>query len=282
MANCIDAHFHLWRYSAARYGWIGESMQPLRRDFLPPELQAEMKRADVQAGVAVQARQDMEETRWLLRLARENACIAGVVGWAPLASPEFPRLLEELAAEPRLKGLRHILQDEADDAHMLRDDFNRGLALLHGAGLAYDILIFERHLPVAVQLVDRHPDQAFVLDHVAKPKIQSGQISPWGENIRELARRPNVCCKISGMVTEADWRRWTPGDLRPFVEVVLECFGPERLMAGSDWPVCTLAAGYGQWWETVRQLVSPLSAEEQSAILGGTAMRVYRLEAEGA
>lgn len=282
MTNCIDAHFHLWRFSTSDYGWIDDGMQPLRRDFLPPDLQAEMNRAGVRAGVAVQARQSLEETRWLLHLAHENPCIAGVVGWAEIAGPAFPAQMEELSADPRLKGFRHVLQDEPDDRYMLRDDFNRGIARLSGAGLVYDILIFERHLPIAVQFADRHPSQSFVLDHVAKPKIRSREISPWREQIRELARRPNVSCKISGMVTEADWQRWTPDALRPYVDIVLESFGPQRLLAGSDWPVCTLASNYGLWWQTLRELLSPLSAGEQSAILGGNATRIYRLEQNGA
>ncbi len=280
MTYCIDAHFHLWHYSAAQYGWIDDSMQALRGDFLPAQLQAEMKAAEVQAGIAVQARQDLEETRWLLHLAGENSSIAGVVGWAELASAAFPAQLETLAGDRWLKGLRHILQDEPDDGYMLRDDFNRGISLLHSASLVYDILIFERHLPIAVQFIDRHPEQAFVLDHLAKPKIRGGEISPWRENVRELARRPNVFCKISGMVTEAHWQHWNADDLRPFLEVALECFGAKRLMAGSDWPVCTLASSYSRWWQVLREWAAALSTDEQRSILGGNAAEVYRLETE--
>jgi L-fuconolactonase len=280
--RCIDAHHHLWRYSAAEYGWISDSMEELRRDFLPGDLEAEAKSAHIDAAIAVQARQTMQETYWLLELARENPFMAGVVGWASIISPEFPKLLGELCVHPKLKGLRHVLQDESDDGYALRGEFQRGIHALAGTGLVYDILIYERHLPAAVPLVDRNPNQIFVLDHLAKPKIAMQEISPWRENLRELARRPNVNCKVSGLVTEANWEAWTVRDLEPYLEIALECFGPERLLAGSDWPVCLLATRYQRWWETLRQWVSKLSDFEQGNILGGNAVRVYRLEGESA
>lgn len=276
--RCIDAHHHLWRYSAAEYGWIGDAMQALRRDFLPADLQAEIAAAGVDATVAVQARQTLEETRWLLDLARQHPFIAGVVGWAPIASPEFSRILEELRTESKLKGLRHVLQDERDDTYALHDDFQRGLRLLDSAGMIYDVLIYPHQLPMAVQLVDLHPNQIFVLDHLAKPKIAAGELSPWRENLRELAQRPNVVCKISGMATEADWQSWTVADLEPYLATALECFGPQRLLAGSDWPVSTVATTYQRWWQTLRQWAAPLSISEQKAILGANASRVYHLE----
>ena len=276
--RCIDAHHHLWRYSDAEYGWIGDAMRALRRDFLPADLQAEIAAAGVDATVAVQARQTLEETRWLLDLARQHPFIAGVVGWAPIASPEFSRILEELRTESKLKGLRHVLQDERDDTYALHDDFQRGLRLLDSAGMIYDVLIYPHHLPMAVQLVDLHPNQIFVLDHLAKPKIAAGELSPWRENLRELAQRPNVVCKISGMATEADWQSWTVADLEPYLATALECFGPQRLLAGSDWPVSTVATTYQRWWQTLRQWAAPLSISEQKAILGANASRVYHLE----
>ena len=276
--RCIDAHHHLWRYSPAEYGWINDSMAGLRQDFLPSDLQLEINDQRVDATIAVQARQTLEETRWLLELAKGNAFIAGVVGWAPIVSPDFPELLYALAAETKLKGLRHVLQDESDDSYALREEFQRGMNALTGTGLVYDILIYERQLPAAVQLVDRNPNQMFVLDHLAKPKIASREISPWRENLRELARRPNVTCKISGMATEAIWGSWTLGDLEPYLEIALECFGSERLLTGSDWPVCMLATSYQRWWETLRQWLSKLSDFEQGNIMGSNAARVYRLE----
>jgi len=279
MTRCVDAHHHLWKYSAEKYGWIGDEMPMLRRDFLPPELYDEMIAAGVQASIAIQARQTFDETRWLLHLAEQHAYIAGVVGWAPIADSGFREQLETLAGHPKLKGLRHVLQDEPDD-YMLRGSFQRGLAALQGTGLVYDILIYERQLSFATQLVDRHPNQVFVLDHLAKPKICAAEISPWRRRLRELALRPNVHCKLSGMVTEADWNQWKIVDLHPYVEVAVECFGPARLLAGSDWPVCTIAASYGKWWQTLRELISGLSSAEQAGILGGNASRVYSLSEE--
>lgn len=280
--RCIDAHHHLWKYSSAEYGWIGDEMHALRRDFLPPHLYEEMAAASVHGAVAVQARQSLEETHWLLSLAAQNPVIEGVAGWAPIAAADFPHVLESLRGHKKLKGLRHVLQDEPDDSYALRDDFQSGLKLLHGTGLVYDILIYAHQLPVAIQLADYHPNQMFVLDHLAKPKIAVRELSPWRDNIRELARRPNVVCKVSGMATEADWHRWTLHDLEPYLNAVLECFGPQRLLAGSDWPVCTVATTYQRWWETLRQWASTLSSAEQESILGANAMRVYQLEGQGA
>jgi L-fuconolactonase len=274
----IDAHHHLWRYSVAEYGWISDAMQALRRDFLPADLRAEMAAAGIDATVVVQARQTLDETRWLLDLAHQNSFMAGIVGWAPIASPDFSAILDDLQADSKLKGLRHVLQDEPDDAYALRDDFRRGLKRLEGTGLVYDILIYDGRLPVATQLVDLHPNQIFVLDHLAKPKIAANELSPWREDLRELARRPNVMCKISGMATEADWLKWTLVDLAPYLATALECFGPQRLLAGSDWPVCTVATSYQRWWQTLRQWAAPLSTSEQEAIFGANAARVYQLE----
>lgn len=278
MAEQIDAHHHFWRYNPEEYGWIGEEMRELRRDYLVADLKKAMTAADVQSAITVQARQTLEETHWLLHLASECPWLRGVVAWAPIASAEFASCLERLLSSSKLKGLRHVLQDEPDDTYMLQPDFNRGISILSGAGLVYDILIYERQLPFVPQLVDRHSNQTFVLDHLAKPKIRDREISPWRERLRELANRPNIYCKVSGMATEANWRTWTVEDLRPYFEVALESFGPERLIAGSDWPVCTVATDYTRWWQTLRELVSALSSNEQSGILGGNAMRVYNLE----
>ncbi len=280
MVPFVDAHHHLWRYSAAEYGWITEEMPGLQRDFLPGELRQQMESAGIQSTVCVQARQTMQETETLLRFAAEHAWIAGVVGRAELAAPNFPTQLDGLLRNPKLKGLRHVLQDEPDPAFVLRPDFQRGLSAMKGTGLVYDILIYAPQLPVATELADRHPDQVFVLDHLAKPKIAAHEISPWREDLRDLARRPNVWCKLSGMVTEADWQRWTPDDLRPYLDVALEAFGPRRLLAGSDWPVCTLAASYSRWWQVLRAWAARLSAGEQEAIFAQNAADVYRLGTE--
>ncbi len=278
MAERIDAHHHLWRYSPEEYGWIDEEMAALRRDFLPQDLLREIAAAGIDGTVAVQARQTMDETRWLLQMADECDAIRGVVGWAPIAGEDFPGVMEEFEHRPKLKGLRHVIQGEKDENYILREDFNSGIRTLLGSGLVYDILIYERHLPQTIDFVDEHPEQVFVLDHVAKPLIREGVLEPWASRMRELGRRENVWCKLSGMVTEADWSKWTPETLRPYLDVAVEAFGAERLMAGSDWPVCLVASGYGQWFEVLRKYFAGFSEAEQAAVFGGTATAVYGLE----
>jgi len=276
----VDAHQHFWRYSEEEYGWISDPMAAIRRDFLPGDLRPMLLDTGIDATVAVQARQSLEETDWLLDLADAHDWIAGVVGWVPLASSRTHETLEELAARPKLKGVRHVLQGEPDE-YMQRDDFNAGIALLRRYSLTYDVLVLERQLPVAIQLVDRHPEQPFVLDHVAKPLIAAHELEPWRTQIRELARRPHVACKLSGMVTEAAFDTWTVEDLRPYIETVLECFGPGRLMFGSDWPVCTVASSYARWVGVVRDFTAELTEDEQESIFGGNAARFYGLQLPG-
>ena len=276
----VDSHHHFWTYNTDEYGWIDESMSVIRRDFFPEHLKQEIDRAGVDGVVSVQARQKLAETDWLLDLAGRNDFIRGVVGWVPLIDGKVQEVLERLASHGKLKSVRHVLHDEPDDRYMLRDDFNAGIGRLHRLGLVYDILIFERHLPQTIEFVDRHPNQVFVVDHIAKPRIRDGVMSPWRENITELARRQNVYCKLSGVVTEADWQRWTEAGLRPYLETVLEAFGPKRLMFGSDWPVCLVACEYAKWLEIVSQVVEELSPEEQAQVMGGTAVAAYNL-AEG-
>jgi len=273
----VDAHQHFWQYSKDEYGWIDEPMASIRRDFLPDDLRPLLDEAGIDATVAVQARQSLEETEWLLELAAEHDWIAGVVGWVPLASADVQRTLEQLCRSPKFKGVRHVLQAEPDE-YFERADFNAGLAKLAKLGLFYDILVVERQLPAAIRLVDRHPDQTFVLDHVAKPRIADGELEPWRANMRELARRPQVTCKISGMVTEADLHHWTGEQLRPYIDVALEAFGPRRLLFGSDWPVCTVAANYQRWVNVVREYTSELSVYEQQAIFGINAIYAYNLK----
>ena len=273
----IDAHQHFWQYSLDEYGWIDEAMAAIRRDFLPADLRPLLDQAGVDLTVAVQARQSLEETEWLLELAGENDWIAGVVGWVSLVDPGADATLERFAANPKCKGVRHVLQAEPSE-YMLREDFNQGVARLRHHNLIYDVLVFEHQLPAAIQFVDRHPEQPFVLDHLAKPRIAARELEPWRTQIRRLARRPHVTCKLSGMVTEADCGAWTPDDLRPYVETVLEAFGPERLLFGSDWPVCTVGAQYGHWASVVKDFLHELSADEQAMILGGNAVRIYKLQ----
>lgn len=256
-------------------------MRILRRDFLPADLKPLLDHAGVAGAVAVQARQTLEETRWLLSLADDKTGDAtwmkGVVGWAPIAAPEFAEVLADLKQNKKLKGLRHLIQDEPDDQFILDDAFNRGIRELEGTEVVYDIVIQARHLPQTLRFVDRHPHQSFVLDHCAKPPIFSGESEPWATHMRELAKRPNVCCKLSGLPTEADWQQWTSVSLEPYWRVVLEAFGPNRLLFGSDWPVSLLAGSYQRWVNTVTEWVAPLSAIEQNAIWSGTASRIYSL-----
>jgi L-fuconolactonase len=277
MRERIDAHHHFWKYSKAEHPWMLESMQGIRRDFLVADLKKELLGGKIDSVVTVQARQSLIETEWLLELASGNGFIRGVVGWVPLIDGQVAAHLEKHAANPKLKAVRHVLQDEADDFYILREDFNQGIVQLKAFGLRYDILIFERHLPQAIQFVDRHPQQIFIVDHVAKPRIKDRILSPWKERMRELARRENVYCKLSGMATEADWKAWTEADLKPYIDVALDCFGPRRLMFGSDWPVSLLACGYKKWVDIVEGAAAPLSRFEKEQLFGGTAIAAYGL-----
>ncbi len=277
MSAGIDAHNHFWRYRVEEYGWIGPGMERIRRDFLPQDLLSEIGAAGVAGTVAVQARQTLEETEWLLELADTCDFIKGVVGWAPFLDRSLEEEVARFLQRGKLKGLRHVIHDEPDPNFILRADFNEGIASLGKFGLVYDILIFERHLPQTIEFVDRHPNQVFVVDHIAKPKIREGKLLPWQKHIAELARRENVSCKISGMVTEASWTSWKESDLVPYFETVLAAFGPKRLLFGSDWPVLLVASEYPIWVETVRGLVSRLSIDEQQQIMGGTATGIYNL-----
>jgi L-fuconolactonase len=279
MAERIDAHHHLWRYSKEEYDWIGPGMEAIARDFLPANLQAELAACGIGGSVAVQARQTLAETDWLLELAESSALVRAVVGWAPIADKRFPAILEKLRTNTKLKGLRHIIQAEPDDEFILRKDFNVGIKALCGSGLVYDILVYERHLPAAIKFVDRHPNQVFVLDHLAKPRIKGRILEPWRTNLFELAKRENVYCKLSGMVTEAKWAQWNVSDLRPYVDAALEAFSPARLMFGSDWPVCLLASNYRMWFQTAQDLLGQLSASEKELVFGAVANRIYWLEA---
>jgi L-fuconolactonase len=274
----IDSHQHFWKYDAGEYGWIDERMSVLQRDFLPADLELPLKAAGFAAGVAVQARQTLDETAWLLELADRSPFVVGVVGWVDLCSPDARAQLERFAKHPKLVGVRHIVQGEPDDRFLLRADFGRGIALLEPFGLAYDILIYPRHLVVAAEFVKRFPRQRFVLDHLAKPEIARGEIRGWARDVRALAAEPNVHAKLSGLVTEADWKRWTPDQIRPYLDVAFECFGPGRLMIGSDWPVCTLAGDYGRAMAVVTEYLRNRPAAEREAVLGGNAREFWNLE----
>jgi len=274
----IDAHQHFWVYDPREYEWIDESMAVLRRDFRPDALRKELERNGFQGCVSVQARQTIEETRWLLELAAASPFILGVVGWVDLQSPQVRSQLQAFAGNPKLVGVRHVVQGEPDDRFLLRPEFLRGISALEEFDLAYDILIYTKHLPVAAEFVRQFPRQRFVLDHLGKPPIKSGDLHPWERGIRELAAFPNVFCKLSGLVTEADWHEWKPEHITPYLDVAFECFGAERLMIGSDWPVCTVAVSYASAIGVVKDYLGRQSMQAQEAILGENARRFWKLK----
>lgn len=272
----IDSHHHLWAINDTDYVWMTEAHAVIRRDFLAAELDAVLDQSGIGGTVAVQARQMVEETGFLLNFADTNPRVRGVVGWVPLLENSGEPWLEKLSAHPKLVGVRHVVHDEPDDDFILRPDFNKGIRNLANYDLLYDILIFWKHLPQTIRFVDLHPEQPFVVDHIAKPRIEAENFdSEWAAGIRELAKRANVSCKISGMITEVRDAEWDVGLLRPYFDTVLEAFGPQRVMYGSDWPVCLLRGSYQQWFETCIELTNTMSPDEQSAFWGGNAARIY-------
>jgi L-fuconolactonase len=272
----IDAHQHFWNFDLQRHAWITDEMHAIRRNFSPADLAPLLKANGIEGCVAVQADQTEKETEFLLKLALENNFIKGVVGWTDLRSPGAQARLEYYYQFAEIKGFRHIVQAERDD-FLLDPAFCRGIEMLRQYDFTYDILIYPRHLPAAVRFVDKFPDQRFVIDHLAKPFIKKQELTPWKDFMNEISRRENVYCKLSGMVTEADLKKWSAADLLPYLEVVLEAFGAKRLMYGSDWPVCLVAAEYAQQFGVVRDFIEPLSPSEKKAILGENATRFYHL-----
>jgi L-fuconolactonase len=273
----IDAHQHFWVYNQREYGWIDETMGSIRRDFLPVDLKPQLEQAGFQGSVAVQVRQTLDETRWLLELAENNPFILGVVGWVDLRSPRVRDELKSFAGKSKLVGIRHIVQGEPDD-FLHQPDFLRGISMLEEFDLAYDILIYTKHLPLAAEFVGRFPRQRFVLDHLAKPPIKRGAVDAWARGMRELAAFPNVYAKLSGLVTEADWQAWKLEDVRPYLDVAFELFGPTRLMIGSDWPVCTVAGSYARVMSLIKDYLGSSTAEDRESALGGNASRFWRLK----
>jgi L-fuconolactonase len=271
----LDAHQHFWCYDPAQHVWMTDAMGALRRDYLPEDLAPLLQATGFDGTIAVQARQVVEETEWLLALADQHAFIRGVVGWVDLRSTDLAAQLEWLGANPKLKGVRHVVHDEPDEDFMLLPEFRRGIARLGPAGLTFDLLLRPPHLKAAIRLVDEFKDQAFVLDHIAKPGVGDVSQSAWKQDLHSLAERPNVSCKLSGLVTEADWSAWRPDDFRPALDVVLDAFGANRLMIGSDWPVCTLAADYATTMGVVMDFVRDLTPSERDGIMGGNCARFY-------
>ena len=272
----VDAHQHFWEYDPLQYPWI-QADWPIRRDYLPPDLEPLLREARLDGSIAVQARQTLQESRWLLQLAQTHPGIAGVVGWVDLQSDAAASQLAELTRHPKFVGVRHVVQDEPDDNFLLNPRFVAGMGVLRDFQLAYDLLVYPRQLPAAIKLVERFPEQIFVLDHIAKPRIREGILVPWQEQISELAHAPNIWCKVSGLVTEADWSGWRPEDFKLYLDVVFDAFGLDRVMFGSDWPVCLLAGSYAQVYSLVDQFAAQFSPAARDQLFGLNAALVYGL-----
>jgi L-fuconolactonase len=273
----IDSHQHFWDLRRFEYYWMTPQANTLRRDFLPADLMLLLTRAGVHQTVVIQAHRSLDETRWLLQLADTHDFIAGVVTWADLASPDLGKDLDELQRHPKFKGIRHPIEDEPDDAWIVRPEVLRGLAELERRGIPYDLLVWPRHLEHVLTVRDRCPELRMVVDHLANPPIAQATLDGWGRELENIARLPNIFCKLSGMVTQADWERWTPEDLRPYVAHAVQAFGYDRLMFGSDWPVCTQAGSYQQVVDALREVLHGLPEKDASRVWGGTAAEFYKL-----
>jgi L-fuconolactonase len=271
----IDAHQHFWRYNNVEFGWINDKMSVLKRDFLPDDLFKELQAINFDGSIAVQARQNLNETKWLLDLANSNQFIKGIVGWVELCSPNIDEQLNEFSKNNKLMGVRHVVHDEQDDNFMARKDYQNGISLLEKYNLTYDLLLFPKHLELAADLVNEFPNQKFVLDHISKPLIKDHIHSPWNNSIRKLAQNPNVFCKLSGMVTEASWTSWKTSDFKYYLDIVFECFGTDRLMIGSDWPVCTLTGTYKKTMSLVFEYIKKFNEDVQTNILGENCRKFY-------
>lgn len=273
----IDAHQHFWVYKASEYDWINEDLTVLKRDFLPEEFKSVLGQEGMQGSILIQARQSLEETEWILKWADQYDFIKGVVGWFDLNSDHLLKQIQQFR-HPKLVGVRHVIQDEKDDYFMLRDSFQRGVSQLQTAGLTYDLLILPRQLPIAEKLVSNFPRQRFVLDHMAKPDIKNQVHQPWGKQLEKLASHENVYCKLSGMITEADWSRWDTPDFEYYLSLVFSCFGKDRLMFGSDWPVCNLAGDYFQVVELIANFLQKLELSESDNVWGNNCMQFYQIK----
>ncbi len=273
----IDSHQHFWKYEPAKHSWIDDTMSAIRRDFLPSDLQKVYVEHGIDGCVAVQADQTLEETDFLLNLADENDFIKGVVGWVDLRAENIDDVLAEYHSKKKLKGWRHVIQGEPDHNFLLRSNFLNGISFLEKYDYTYDILIFPHQLGATLEFVKRFPHQKFVIDHIAKPYIKDGFYEGWAVLMKEIAKQENVLCKVSGMITEADYENWTPEQIHPYMYLVLEAFGTKRLMYGSDWPVCLVAENYGQVKTIVTDYIKTLSAAEQNALMAENAIEFYNL-----
>lgn len=284
MPLTIDAHQHFWRLDQPPpfdYSWLDAPPNgPIRRDFLPEHLEPRLRAAGIDRSIFVQTQHNVAENRWALKLADDHKFIAGVVGWVDLASADCERQLLEFKDHPKFAGVRHVTQDEPDDDFIVHPDVLRGLKVLQKHAVPFDLLFYVKHLRHAATLAEQLPELPMVIDHLSKPHIRARTTDDWLPHFRAAARHPNIYCKFSGMVTEADWRHWTADDLRPYVQTALDLFGPDRLMYGSDWPVCELAASYEDVFGALHDALGPVSESERAAIFGGTASRFYGLSSD--
>jgi L-fuconolactonase len=274
----IDAHQHFWKFDPARDSWIGPDMAPIARDFLPADLEPVLRSNGIDGSILVQSVQDEEENKFYLEAAGNHPFIRGIVAWTDLRSTAVEDRLAYYRMFPKIKGFRHVLQGEADRAMMLRPEFKNGISRLKDFGFCYDVLIFPDQLDFSAELARVFPDQVFVIDHLAKPNIREGKMEDWKKSMEMFRHLENVACKVSGMVTEADWNSWNLASLKPYLDVVVDIFGPQRLLFGSDWPVCLLACSYHQWVESIQSYFAPFSKGEQEAFWGGNARRIYQIE----
>jgi L-fuconolactonase len=272
----IDAHQHLWHYIPEEFGWLDESMAMLRQNFLVSDLVIAMDGADIDASVAVQARCSLAETDWLLFCTEQTSRIAAVVGWVPLSDATVAVILDRFLQHDKFSGVREVAQGQPE-GFFERRSFQAGVERLTETGLVYEILIYANQLPETIRLVDNNPQQSFVLDHAAKPNIKHAELEPWRTHMLSLAKRPNVVCKLSGLVTEANWSSWTLDTLASYLDVCVEAFGTERLIAGSDWPVCLVATSYRHWWDTLANYFDSFSHDETAKVFGGNASRIYKI-----
>ena len=274
----IDSHQHFWKLGQFDYSWLeAEELSSIRRDFLPDDLQPVRESVGISHSVVVQTQHCLDENRWALKMADTNESIAGVVGWVDLASPDVEQQLLEFKDHPKFVGIRHVTQDEPDDNFIIREDILRGLKSLEKHAVPFDLLFYEKHLHHAVAVAKHVPDLPLVIDHLSKPLIKSGEIREWADNLKAAAKFQNVYCKLSGMITEADWTSWKPDDLRPYVETAIEAFGLQRCMFGSDWPVCLLAGSYNDVVNALNDVLGPISESERSQLFMNTAKTFYQL-----
>ncbi len=276
----IDAHQHFWQLDLPfEYDWLkSDQLKPICKSYLPEDLKVHLDRCGIDKSIFVQTQHNVAENRWVLKLAEQNDFIAGVVGWVDLASPACEDQLAEFKDHPKFVGIRHVVQDEPNDDFIIQPNVLNGLKVLQKHNVPYDLLFYTKHLKHAVQLGKQLPELPMVIDHLSKPKIKDQITAGWEDDLRAAAKYPNIYCKLSGMVTEADWVKWKPADLKPYIETALEAFGPERCMYGSDWPVCELAATYEQVYEALIEIIGPISAGEKAKIFGATAQKFYKLQ----